>query len=211
MTFEDTFAEMPLVAILRGVTAAEVVPIAEALLDAGIKLVEVPMNSPDPLDAIAALKVMEGRMLWGAGTVLRAGGVDAVVQVGGKLIVSPNTEPAVIRRAIERGATPMPGFATATDAFCALEAGATHLKLFPASTYGPGHVKALRAVLPAEAVILPVGGVSPGDMAQWWEAGARGFGLGGDLYKPGLGPPEVHKRAVAAVAAIRPLLGLSTT
>ena len=206
MKFEETFAQMPLVAILRGVKSTEVVAIAEALLEAGVRLVEVPMNSPDPLDAIAALKVMEGRMLWGAGTVLRAGGVDAVVQAGGKLIVSPNTEPAVIRRAIERGGVPMPGFASATDAFCALEAGATHLKLFPASTYGPGHVKALKAVLPPEAVVLPVGGVGPAQMAEWWAAGARGFGLGSDIYKPGMTPAEVNARATAAVAAVRPLL-----
>lgn len=206
MRFEETFAEMPLVAILRGVRAVEVVAIAEALLEAGVKLVEVPMNSPDPLDAIAALKAMEGKMLWGAGTVLRAGGVDAVVQAGGRLIVAPNTEPAVIRRAIERGATPMPGFATATEAFCALEAGATHLKLFPASTYGPGHIKALKAVLPSEAVILPVGGIGPGDMAGWWAAGARGFGLGGELYKPGMSAQAVHDRAAQAVAAVRAML-----
>lgn len=206
MKFEDVFAQMPLVAILRGVKSTEVVAIAQALLDTGIKLVEVPMNSPDPLDAISALKVMEGQMLWGAGTVLRAGGVDAVVQAGGKLIVSPNTEPAVIRRAIERGGVPMPGFATATDAFCALEAGATHLKLFPASTYGAGHVKALKAVLPSEAVILPVGGVGPGNMAEWWAAGARGFGLGSDIYKPGMTAEEVHARGLAAVKAVRALM-----
>jgi 2-dehydro-3-deoxyphosphogalactonate aldolase len=206
MKFEDVFAQMPLVAILRGVKSTEVVAIAQALLDTGIKLVEVPMNSPDPLDAISALKVMEGQMLWGAGTVLRAGGVDAVVQAGGRLIVSPNTEPAVIRRAIERGGVPMPGFATATDAFCALEAGATHLKLFPASTYGAGHVKALKAVLPSEAVILPVGGVGPGNMAEWWAAGARGFGLGSDIYKPGMTAEEVHARGLAAVKAVRALM-----
>jgi 2-dehydro-3-deoxyphosphogalactonate aldolase len=206
MKFEDTFAEMPLVAILRGVKSTEVVAIAQALLDTGIKLVEVPMNSPDPLDAISALKVMDGKMLWGAGTVLRAGGVDAVIQAGGRLIVSPNTESAVIRRAIERGGVPMPGFATATDAFCALEAGATHLKLFPASTYGAGHVKALKAVLPSEAVILPVGGVGPANMAEWWEAGARGFGLGSDIYKIGMTAEEVHARGLAAVKAVRALM-----
>jgi 2-dehydro-3-deoxyphosphogalactonate aldolase len=206
MTFEEAFAEMPLVAILRGVRPAEVVEIAEALHAVGVRLVEVPLNSPEPFDSIAALKAMEGRMVCGAGTVLRAGGVDAVVQAGGRLVVSPNTETSVIRRAIERGATPMPGFATATEAFCALEAGATHLKLFPAATYGPGHVKALKAVLPAEAVILPVGGVGPKAMADWWAAGARGFGLGGDLYTPGMTANDVQARASAAVAAVRALL-----
>jgi 2-dehydro-3-deoxyphosphogalactonate aldolase len=206
MSFDDTFAEMPLVAILRGVRPIEVVSVAEALLEAGVRLVEVPLNSPEPLDSIAALKAMEGRMIWGAGTVLRAGGVDAVVQAGGRLVVSPNTEVAVIRRAVERGAVPMPGFATATEAFCALEAGARHLKLFPAATYGPGHIKALRAVLPPEAVILPVGGVNADTMADWWAAGARGFGLGTDVFKPGMSPSDVKARASTAVAALRKLL-----
>lgn len=206
MSFDEAFAEMPLVAIVRGVKPAEVVAVAEALHSAGIRLVEVPLNSPDPLESIARLRPLEGLMVYGAGTVLRAGGVDAVVQAGGRLIVSPNTDTNVIRRAVERGAVPMPGFATASEAFCALEAGARHLKLFPAATYGPGHIKALKAVLPGEAVLMPVGGVDPSNMADWWAAGARGFGLGSDVYKPGMTPDEVNERASAAVAALRGLI-----
>jgi 2-dehydro-3-deoxyphosphogalactonate aldolase len=202
LSYSEAFAEMPLVAIVRGVRPDEVVSVAETLYDAGIRLVEVPLNSPDPLESIAALKAMEGRMVWGAGTVLSAEAVDGVIDAGGSLIVSPNTDPRVIRRAFERGGVPLPGFATVTDAFSALEAGATHLKLFPAATYGPGHVKAIRAVLPADAVILPVGGVDPSNMAEWWAAGARGFGLGSDVYKPGMTPAQVGERASAAVAAL---------
>jgi 2-dehydro-3-deoxyphosphogalactonate aldolase len=126
-----------------------------------------------------------------------------VAQAGGKIVVSPNADPAVIRRAVERGVAPMPGFASATEAFCALEAGARYLKLFPASTYGPAHLKALKAVLPSDAVVQPVGGVRPEDMAEWWAAGARGFGLGSELYRPGYTAEQVHERAVAAVAAVR--------
>jgi 2-dehydro-3-deoxyphosphogalactonate aldolase len=202
LSYSEAFAEMPLVAIIRGVRPDEVVSVAETLYDAGIRLVEVPLNSPDPLDSIAALKAMGGRMVWGAGTVLSAEAVDGVIGAGGSLIVSPNTDPRVIRRAVERGGVPLPGFATLTEAFSALEAGATHLKLFPAATYGPGHVKAIRAVLPADAVILPVGGVDPSNMAEWWAAGARGFGLGSDVYKPGMTPAQVGERASAAVAAL---------
>jgi len=206
LSFENAFCEMPLVAIIRGVGPDEVVAVAEALYQAGIRMVEVPLNSPEPLKSIARLKAMEGRMVWGAGTVLTVEAVDAVIEAGGQLIVSPNTDLRVIRRAIERGGVPLPGFATVTDAFSALEAGARNLKLFPASTYGPGHVKALKAVLPPEAVILPVGGVGPSNMAEWWAAGARGFGLGSDVYKPGMTPAEVGARAAEAVVTLQKLL-----
>jgi len=205
--FEEAFAEMPLVAIVRGVRALEAVAVAEALYAAGVRIIEVPLNSPEPLDSLARLQAMEGRMVWGAGTVLRPGGVDAVAQTGGRLIVAPNTDVPVIRRCIERGLTPLPGFATATEAFCALESGAHHLKLFPASTYGPGHLKALKAVLPGEAVVIPVGGLGPDNLADWWAAGARGFGLGSEVYTPGMTPEAVQARASAAVAVLRGLLG----
>lgn len=204
-SFADMFAEMPLVAIVRGVRAEEILDVAEALHAAGIRIVEVPLNSPDPLRSIHRLAGLAERMVGGAGTVLRATQVDEVVDAGGTIIVSPNTDAAVIRRTVERGATSLPGIATATDAFAALAAGATHLKLFPAASYGPGHIKALSAVLPGEAVLMPVGGVSPANMADWWAAGARGFGLGSDVYKPGMSAREVGERAAKAVAVMRTL------
>jgi 2-dehydro-3-deoxyphosphogalactonate aldolase len=205
MKLEDALAETPLVAILRGVRPEEILDVADALHSAGVRVLEVPLNSPEPLESIARLKAFERKLVHGAGTVLRPGAVDAVAQAGGRIVVSPNTDAGVIRRAVERGLSPMPGFASATEAFCALEAGAKYLKLFPASTYGPEHLKALAAVLPPEAVVQPVGGVKPDDMATWWAAGARGFGLGSELYKPGFTPEEVHARATKAVAAVRTL------
>jgi 2-dehydro-3-deoxyphosphogalactonate aldolase len=167
LTFDEAFDEMPLIGILRGVRPAEVVEIASALDDAGIRIVEVPLNSPDPLDSIARLAAMKGRMVWGAGTVLSPDRVDDVVAAGGSIIVSPNVDQAVIHQAVKHGAEPLPGFATATEAFAALAAGVRIIKLFPAATYGAGHVKALSAVLPSEALIVPVGGVGPDQMAEW--------------------------------------------
>ncbi len=201
--FETTFEAMPLIAILRGVRSTEVVEICEALHSAGVRLVEVPMNSPDPVASIKMLQAMQDRMLWGAGTVLATDQVDAVASAGGQLVVSPNTNPAVIRRSLERKLIPMPGFATASEAFTAIDCGARHLKLFPASTYGPAHLKALKAVLPAQVTIIPVGGVGPQQMAEWWTAGARGFGLGSEIFKPGMTATEVQQRASQAVAALR--------
>ncbi|OYU69262.1 MAG: 2-dehydro-3-deoxy-6-phosphogalactonate aldolase [Alphaproteobacteria bacterium PA2] len=202
-SFQAAFEEAPLVAILRGVRPDEVASIAEALFAAGLRLVEVPLNSPQPLESISALRQMEGRMIWGAGTVLTPDQVDAVAGVGGRMIVSPNTSPAVILRTVELGLEPLPGFATATEAFAALDAGARRLKLFPAASYGPDHLKALKAVLPVEAEVIPVGGVGPDQMAAWKAAGARGFGLGSDLYKPGMTADEVGRRASAALTALR--------
>lgn len=211
MNLDEALAELPLVAILRGVRPTEVLEIAEALYEAGVRVIEVPLNSPDPLESITKLKLFGRRLAHGAGTVLRPGGVDAVAQAGGRLVVSPNADTAVIRRAIERGLAPMPGFGSATEAFCALDAGARHLKLFPASTYGLGHVKALKAVLPPEAAVLPVGGVKPDDFAGWWAAGADGFGLGSELYRPGAAADEVHARALAAVGTLRKVRAESLT
>jgi 2-dehydro-3-deoxyphosphogalactonate aldolase len=204
LSFDEAFAEMPLVGILRGVRPDEVVEIASALHEAGMRIVEVPLNSPDPLESIARLAAVPD-MIGGAGTVLTPADVDAVVDAGGRIIVSPNTDPAVIRRTVERGAEPLPGFATGSDAFAALGAGARILKLFPAATYGAGHIRALSAVLPPHALLVPVGGVGPAQMAEWWAAGARGFGLGSDLYKPGMSAQDVFARARAAVDAVRAL------
>ena len=205
MTLEDALAETPIVAILRGVQPDEVEAVAEALHSAGVRVVEVPLNSPDPLDSIARLARFEDRMVWGAGTVLSPDRVDAVADAGGRIVVSPNTDPAVIRRSLERGLVPLPGFATASEGFAAYAAGARHLKLFPASTYGSAHIKALKAVLPPDARVHAVGGVGPAVMQEWRKAGADGFGLGSELYKPGMTLEEVHTRAVAAVAAAKAL------
>lgn len=199
LTVADAFAEMPLIAILRGVRPDEVVAVATALYEAGVRIVEVPLNSPDPLVSIERLSALTGRMVRGAGTVLNAEQVDAAVAAGSTIIVAPNTDPSVIRNSLVQGAIPVPGIATATEAFSALAAGARWLKLFPAATYGPEHLTALRAVLPTEAHVIPVGGVSPANMKQWWSAGARGFGLGSELFKPGMTPPHVRERARVAV------------
>ena len=193
----------PLVAILRGVRPDEVVDISRAVARAGIRQIEVPLNSPDPFDSIERLASDPelSDCLVGAGTVLTPDDVDRVAQAKGLLAVAPNTNAAVIRRAIALGLLPMPGVATATDVFAAIDAGATLLKLFPASTYGPGHAKALKAVLPPSVSLFAVGGVKPSMMAEWLAAGVDGFGLGGELYKPGLDAAAVGQRAADIVAA----------
>jgi 2-dehydro-3-deoxyphosphogalactonate aldolase len=202
MTLDEALSQIPVVAIIRGVQPDEAVDVGEALFEAGLKVIEVPLNSPQPFDSIGRLaKAMEGRMVVGGGTMLTPEAVDRVAAVGGKIAVAPNTDPRVIRRAREQGLEPMPGFGTPSEAFQAIEAGARYLKLFPASTFGPGHVKALKDVLPSEVVVMPVGGVGPGRFAEWWAAGARGFGMGGDIYKPGRSLAEIAERGRAAVAA----------
>jgi 2-dehydro-3-deoxyphosphogalactonate aldolase len=206
MKLDDALAECPIVAILRGIRPAEVLEHAEGLFAAGVRGVEVPLNSPDPLESIRLLAGAWGsRMAVGAGTVLDPSQVDAVAKAGGVIIVSPNTNHAVIRRAVQLGLDPAPGFATATEAFQALELGARHLKLFPAVTYGPAHLKQLKAVLPAGAILWAVGGVGPDNMADWWAAGARAFGLGGELYKAGQPAAETTAKAVRAVSVAQAL------
>ena len=202
MNFVEALAESGVVAIIRGVKPAEVLAVGEALHAAGVRVVEVPLNSPDPYDSIDRLATQfKGRLVVGGGTILTEQEADAVVAAGGRLMVAPNTNPHVIRRAAAMGMIPFPGFATATEAFTAIEAGARHLKLFPASTYGPAHLKALKAVLPEEVMVAPVGGVGASDLAIWAKAGAGLFGIGGELYRPGLTPEEIHRRAVELVQA----------
>lgn len=204
MTLDEALDACPIVAILRGITPGEVVGVAEVLFEAGVRAIEVPLNSPRPLDSIGRLaKTAAGRMIVGAGTVLTAGEAEAVAQAGGALCVSPNTDAGVIARAVQLGMTPAPGFATASEAFTAIAAGARHLKLFPASTYGPGHLKALAAVLPAGVKVLAVGGVGPAEMAAWRAAGAAGFGLGSELYRPGQSASETLEKALRVVGAAR--------
>jgi len=201
--FDTAFARCPLVAILRGVKPDEVEDIGEALVSAGFTLIEVPMNSPDPLDSIARLaKRFEGRAVIGAGTVLREAQVAEVEAAGGTMIISPNANLKVIAASAARGLVSLPGIFTMSEAFAALDTGATALKLFPAEAASPNVLKAMRAVLPKDARVLPVGGIAPDTMAPWRAAGAPGFGLGSALYKPGMTAAEVGANARAFVAAL---------
>jgi 2-dehydro-3-deoxyphosphogalactonate aldolase len=205
MTFLDNYP-FPLVAILRGLTPAEVPAIGPILFDAGFRLIEVPLNRPSALDAIRALKeIAPQNALVGAGTVLTRGDIDAVKHVGGQFMVSPNCEPDVIRYSVQNEMLALPGVATPTEAFKALEAGAAGLKLFPAEMIPPAVVKSLRSVLPERTPLLPVGGVTPSNMAAYVDAGADGFGIGGQLYRPGTEPAAV-KRAAEAFIQVRTAL-----
>jgi len=195
---------LPLIAILRGVTPAEAPAIAAALLEAGISQIEVPLNSPDPLNSIAALAQQFGKdALIGAGTVLTVADVDAVAAVGGKLIVSPNCDVDVIARTKALNMASWPGFFTPTEAFAALKAGADGLKLFPGTMAGPAGLAAMRAILPAGTAVYAVGGAGPENFTDWIKASADGFGLGSALYKPGLSAADVGVRAQNIVAAYR--------
>lgn len=196
MRLDEALAECPVVAILRGVGPDEVVEHAAALLAGGVRAVEVPLNSPDPLDSVARLaQAFNRRMAVGAGTVTSVEAVDAVARAGGTFIVAPNTDPDIIVRAGALGLDAAPGFATATEAFAAIAAGARHLKLFPASSYGSSHLKQLRAVLPNDVIVWAVGGVSPASMLDWLAAGAQVFGVGGELYRPGQAASITRARA----------------
>lgn len=204
MDWKTGFAACPLVAILRGVKPDEVEAIAEGLVNAGFALIEVPLNSPQPYDSIARLAKRFGdRAVIGAGTVLHPGQVAEVEAAGGSLIIAPNFNPAVADSARERGLIYGPGVGTVSEAFAALEAGAAFLKLFPAEMIPPVAVKAMRAVLPADASLLPVGGISPDTMDVYLQAGANGFGLGSALYKAGMSADEVASRAAGFIAALK--------
>lgn len=196
MNFAQAFAACPLVAILRGLTPAEAPAIGDALADAGFTLIEVPLNSPDPCASIRLMADrLAGRALVGAGTVLTTDQVRQVAEAGGTLIVSPNTNPDVIRATVAAGLISMPGYFTPSEAFAALSAGATALKLFPADGTLPAMLRAQRAVLPRDVPVLAVGGITPDTMADWHAAGANGYGLGSNLYKPGKPSAAVTKDA----------------
>ncbi|WP_397420747.1 2-dehydro-3-deoxy-6-phosphogalactonate aldolase [Phenylobacterium sp.] len=202
MTLDAALMECPVIAILRGIKPDEAVAHVQAIHDAGIRVVEVPLNSPDPLESIARLaRAFGDRMVVGAGTVLTEAQVDTVHAAGGKLIVSPNVDAGVIRRTVALGLWSAPGFATASEAFSAIHAGAKHLKLFPATTYGPGHLTQLQAVLPSDVTVVAVGGVGAANMSEWRLAGAKAFGIGGELYRPGQSVTETAGRAAKVVAA----------
>jgi len=196
-------AECPLVAIIRGVTPGEAEAIGAAIFEAGIRIIEVPLNSPDPLASIERLAARFGDMaLIGAGTVLDPADVARVREAGGRLIVSPNTFPPVIEATAAAGLVSMPGYFTPSEAFRALRSGATGLKLFPAEAASPAVVKAQRAVLPRTVPLVVVGGIGPGTMQPWLEAGADGFGLGSGLYRPGQSAEETAAKARAYVEAL---------
>ena len=201
--FEACLRRMPLIAILRGVTPEESVAVGQALLDAGFTLIEVPLNSPEPLASIEALAQAFPEALIGAGTVLAPDDVPRVAGAGGELIVAPNFDPEVVRQAVRRGLACLPGVMTPTEAFAALRAGATALKVFPAELIGPAGIKALRAVLPPEARMLPVGGITPESLPAYGNAGAAGFGIGSALYRPGMTATEVARCACAFASAWR--------
>ncbi|MDP5210810.1 2-dehydro-3-deoxy-6-phosphogalactonate aldolase [Microbulbifer sp. 2205BS26-8] len=203
INIEEYFDNMPLVAILRGVTPDEVVDVGLSLYEEGVRLIEVPLNSPAPFKSIKRLSDALGdKCLCGAGTVVDANDVEKVAEAGGRLIVTPNVNPDVLTRVDALGLVPMPGFATATEAFAAVKAGAKYIKLFPAASYGSGHLRALRAVLPKDVNIVVVGGVSLSSLKEWRDAGAVGVGVGNDIYKPGMSAEDVAVRAEAWVKAI---------
>jgi len=195
--------ECPLIAIIRGVRPDEAEAIGNAIYEGGIRIIEVPLNSPEPLKSIELLAQKFGeRMLVGAGTVLDPTDVGRVREVGGRIIVSPDTNPEVISAAASAGLVSSPGYYTPSEAFVAIRAGATSLKLFPAEGATPAVLKAHLAVIPREVPILIVGGVQPDNMRPWLDAGATGFGLGGGLYKPGQSPAETLDKARAYVRGV---------
>jgi 2-dehydro-3-deoxyphosphogalactonate aldolase len=199
----QALAQLPLIAILRGLTPAEAPAMGESLVSSGFAIIEVPLNSPEPLKSIAALTQQFPQTLIGAGTVLTAQQVKDVHSAGGRLVVAPNFNPAVVAQALALNMVVLPGVATPTEAFAALDAGAHGLKLFPAEMISPATVKAMRAVLPQAAALMPVGGITPDNMAAYRAAGATGFGLGSALYAPGRSAELVREKAAAFVQAFK--------
>jgi 2-dehydro-3-deoxyphosphogalactonate aldolase len=203
-TLRPFLDDFPLVAILRGVDPDTVVAVGTVLVDAGFRIIEVPLNSPAPLESIRRLAAeLPAHCLVGAGTVTDPSSIDAIAAVGGRLIVMPHGDPAVIRAAKAAGLVCMPGVATPTEAFAALSNGADALKLFPAELLGPAVLRAWRSVFAPATLFLPVGGITPDSLAPFLAAGAAGFGLGSALYRPGMTVDEVAGSAAAFAAALR--------
>lgn len=204
MNFHDVLKDCNLVAILRGIKPEEAEPIAEVLIEAGFRILEVPMNSPEPLKSIETMvKRFGDQALIGAGTVLTTNQVADVAATGAKVIISPNCNTAVIKASVEKGMISLPGVATPSEAFAAIEAGATGVKAFPAEAIPPVVIKAWKAVLPKHIPVLAVGGVTPDNMKAFIDAGAAGFGIGGSLYKPGDDANAVAAKAKAFITAMR--------
>lgn len=208
MAIADSPFRLPLVAILRGITPDQTLAHVGALVEAGYDAIEIPLNSPDWRDSIALAQRAYGDRAWiGGGTVLRNEDVDALAAIGARFIVTPNTRPSLIRHAVARGLRVVAGFATASEAFDAIDAGAQMLKLFPAATYGAGHVRALRSVLPAQVPVYVVGGVTPDNLAGFLAQGAAGAGIGGELYRPGQALETTQSQARAFVQAYQETQG----
>lgn len=202
MNTHDLAERLPLFAVLRGLEPARAAEVARVLVGAGFEILEVTMNSPDPLSSIAAISKAVGQnVLVGAGTVTTAAEVDSIIDVGGELIVSPHCDPMLIAYAAEKGLVVLPGVLTPSDIFCALRAGATGLKLFPAELMPPSGIKAIKAVLPTNTMAFAVGGIHAGNMGDYLAAGIAGFGLGGSLFKAGKSMAEIERDAKALVAA----------
>ncbi|MFT3987995.1 2-dehydro-3-deoxy-6-phosphogalactonate aldolase [Aestuariivirga sp.] len=209
MTFDNAAKACGLVAILRRITPDEVIAVTEALYQAGLRIVEVPLNSPDPFISISRIaKAFSGRMICGAGTVLDRDDVQRVKDAGGEICVSPDCNPLVIARAVNAGLEALPGVFTPTEAFSAIRAGARNLKLFPAEAASPVTVKAWRAVLPKHVQVFAVGGITPANMQGWIDAGCAGFGIGSNIYKPGMTADDVEKSAKAFMAGWKNLKGM---
>lgn len=206
MTLADYLSPLPLVAVLRGITPDEVPAVADALCAEGFRILEVPLNSPQPFESIRRLATQVGaRCLVGAGTVIDPADVARVRGAGGHLIVMPHADTAVVREAKRLGMICLPGVATPTEAFASLAAGADGLKMFPAEAMLPAALRAWRAVLPQATPVFAVGGIRPDNMGPWWAEGAAGFGTGSNLYKPGADPARVRSVAAAYAAAFRAL------
>jgi 2-dehydro-3-deoxyphosphogalactonate aldolase len=194
----------PVMAILRGLTPADAPAIGDALVAAGLRFIEVPLNSPEPFESIALLQAAHGGVACiGAGTVLDVAAVDRLADTGARILVSPNVDAPVIARAVARGLEPMPGFLTPTEAFVAIGAGARRLKIFPSASFGPGYVRAIREVLPRDVALWAVGGTGAANLQEWLDAGCEGIGVGSALYRAGDAPAVVGERARALVDAWR--------
>ncbi|MBR9912578.1 MAG: 2-dehydro-3-deoxy-6-phosphogalactonate aldolase [Gammaproteobacteria bacterium] len=204
--FQQALTECPLIAIIRGVKPTEVEAVAETLLEEGVRIIEIPLNSPEPLRSLELLaRRMEGRGLCGAGTVLTTAEVSAVKNAGGQLIISPNCNPDVIKATLAAELMSLPGCLTPTEIFSAIAAGADHIKLFPAGDLGTSYVASLFGPLPKNITTLAVGGIDEHNMAAYWQAGTRGFGLGSNLYQAGDSVEQIRVKARTLMAAARQL------